>query len=208
MNSEQYCFCDLAPLYALDLLNGPERNWVEQQIMEDPALAEELAEYERAVTALPYGAPTVEIADNLKQRLFENLELDPPETIAEVSVPQGPELFWTVRAQEIVWQPHPVPGVEVSIFYTDPVRRRLSGLFKAEPGMQYPLHRHAEVEEIYMLSGDLIIGEQVYGAGDYIRSHPGSMHNPHTSTGCMFFFQTSMDDEYFKTNSELRSTVQ
>jgi quercetin dioxygenase-like cupin family protein len=206
MNSEQYCFCDLAPLYALDLLNGPERDWVEQQIMADPALAEELAEYEVAVTALPYGVPTVAIADDLKQRLFENLELAPPEAIAEVSVPQSPELFWTVRAREIVWQPHPVPGVEVSIFYTDPVKRKLSGLFKAEPGMQYPWHRHAEVEEIYMLSGDLIIGEQVYGAGDYIRSHPGSIHNPRTSTGCMFFFHTSMDDEYFETNSELCST--
>jgi quercetin dioxygenase-like cupin family protein len=212
MNSEQYCFCDLAPLYVLDLLSQPERDWVEQQIIEDPALAEELSQYEVAATALPYSISPMAIADNLKERLFDQLELPPPETRTEesvrASVPQNSELFWTVRAQEIEWQSHPVPGVETSIFYTDQVTRRISGLFKAEPGMQYPLHRHAEVEEIYMLSGDLIIGEQVYGAGDYIRSHPGSIHNPYTRTGCMFFFHTSMDDDYFETDSERFSTSQ
>ncbi len=212
MNSEQYCFCDLAPLYVLDLLSQPERDWVAQQIIEDPALAEELAQYEMAATALPYSLPPLAIADNLKERLFTQLELPPPETQTEVSVrasvPQNSEAFWTVRAQEVEWQSHPVPGVEISIFYTDQVARRISGLFRAEPGMQYPPHRHAEVEEIYMLSGDLIIGEQVYGAGDYIRSHPGSIHSPYTKTGCMFFFHTSMDDDYFETDAELFSTSQ
>jgi quercetin dioxygenase-like cupin family protein len=205
MNSEQYCFCDLAPLYALDLLNGPERDWVEQQIIADPALAEELAEYEVAVTALPYGAPTVAIADDLKGRLFEKLELGSPERVAEASAPQRPRPFWTIRAQDIAWQPHTVPGVEVSIFHTDPVARIVSGLLKAEPGVQYPLHRHAAVEEIYMLSGDLVVGEQVYGAGDYLRSHPGSVHNPYSTTGCMFFFHTSMDDEFLEPTPELAS---
>jgi quercetin dioxygenase-like cupin family protein len=212
MNSEQYCFCNLAPLYVLDLLSKPERDWVEQQIIEDPALAEELSQYEMAATALPYSISPMAIADNLKERLFEQLELPPLDTRTEASkktsVPQNPGSFWTVRAQEIEWQPHTVPGVKISILYTDQVARRISGLFKAEPGMQYPPHRHADVEEIYMLSGDLIIGEQVYGAGDYIRSHPGSIHNPHTQTGCMFFFHTSIDDDYFETDSELFSTSQ
>jgi hypothetical protein len=203
MNPEQFCFCDLAPLYVLDQLSDPERLWVEQQIVEYPELGEELAEYERAVSTLPYTLPSVVIADNLKGRLFEKLELNLPEKSPERAVPQSPESFLTIRAQDIKWQPHPVPGVEVSIFYTDPVSHRVSGLLKAEPGMQYPLHRHAAVEEIYMISGDLVVGEQVYGAGDYIRSHPSSVHNPHSVTGCVFFFHSSMDDEFLEPVAEL-----
>jgi ChrR Cupin-like domain len=46
------------------------------------------------------------------------------------------------------------------------------------------------------LEGDLVIGNEVYGAGDYIRSSPGSSHAPYTNGGCRFFFHASMDDEY------------
>jgi anti-sigma factor ChrR (cupin superfamily) len=101
-----------------------------------------------------------------------------------------------MRSQNFPWKPHSTPGVQVAILYTDPIKRELSGLLKAAPGVRYPLHRHAAIEEIYMLEGDLIVADQVYGAGDYLRSHPGSMHAPHTEGGCMFFFRTSMDDEY------------
>jgi anti-sigma factor ChrR (cupin superfamily) len=195
-----YCFCELAPLYAIGLLNESEREWVEQQIEETPELAEELAQYQAAVTTLPYSLPPVALDNGLKGRLFNRLGLTLPQEEAplakEHSEKNNP--FLTVRFQDIEWQAHSVPGVEISVFYTDTEARRISGILKAAAGMRYPLHRHAEVEEIYMMSGDLIIGDEVYGAGDYIRSHPSSVHAPHTRDGCMFFFNTSMDDEYFE----------
>lgn len=205
MNSTHYCFCELAPLYALDLLNKDERNWVEAQLVETPELAEELIEYQVAANALPYAIESMELDSGLKGRLFDRLELDPPEDCALVNEPVSPNNnpFSSIRFQDIAWQSHPVPGVEISIFYTDLVSRRTSGILKASPGMKYPLHRHGGVEEIYMISGDLTIGNEKYGAGDYIRSHPGSVHNPHSRDGCLFFFNTSMDDKYFETVNEL-----
>lgn len=202
MTSAHPCFCELAPLYVLNLLDEAERTWVEQQILDTPELAEELAQYREAATALPYSAAPVAIADDLKGRLFDALELPPPEAVPPSSEAPTNNPFLTVRFQDIEWKPHPVPGVEVSVFYTDVVARRISGILKAAPGMQYPLHRHAGVEEIYMISGDLRIGTEVYGAGDYIRSQPGSAHAPHSREGCVFFFNTSMDDEYFEAASE------
>jgi hypothetical protein len=198
MNSARQCFCDLAPLYVLDLLDEAERDWVEGQILENPELAEELLQYEVAATALPYGVQLAEVADDLEGRLFDALNLAPPEDTPVAEASNHNQLF-TVRFQDIKWKAHPVPGVEVSIFYTDRMARRISGVLKASPGMQYPLHRHRGTEEIYMMSGDLRIGTQMYGAGDYIRSHPGSVHAPYSRDGCMFFFNTSMDDEYFET---------
>ena len=53
-----------------------------------------------------------------------------------------------------------------------------------------------EVDTSPLLEGDLVIGEEVFGAGDYIRSLSDSGHAPYTEGGCRFFFHTSLDDEY------------
>lgn len=195
MATDDYCFCELAPLYAIDALSPGEREWVEQQVSACPELAEELTAYQTAVTALPYAAttpPEASFNPNLKARLFErlDLELSPP------LEPAAPPRAAAIRAQDLDWQPHPTPGVMVAILHRDEVKREIVGVLRAEPGVQYPLHRHAAFEEIFMMAGDLIVGNEVYGAGDYIRSTPGSSHAPYTTGGCRFFFRTSMDDEY------------
>lgn len=193
------CFCELVPLYALDLLPESERAWVEQEVAQCPELAEELAEYQLAVTAVAYDVPDLPMATGLKNQLFDRLGLDAPppsplpETISPNLIATG---YSAIRSQDLNWQPHPTPGVSVAIVHRDEVTRELVGFLKAEPGVCYPFHRHAAIEEIFMMEGDLVVGDQVYGAGDYIRSLPGSSHAPYTDGGCRFFFHTSMDDEY------------
>jgi ChrR Cupin-like domain len=198
MNSENHCFCELAPLYVLDSLSETERLWVEEKLAESPELREELAQYETAITALPYTVPILPMANNLKDRLFARLDLEPITTQPNENPASESILSSTmmaVRMQDVQWQPHFVPGAEVAILHTDLIKREIVGLFRAVPGMNYTLHRHAATEEIYMLQGDLVVDDQVYGAFDYIRSEPGSVHAPYTTGGCMFFFRTSMDDE-------------
>ncbi|NJR48725.1 MAG: anti-sigma factor [Leptolyngbyaceae cyanobacterium CSU_1_3] len=79
MNAEDRCFCELAPLYALGLLDESQRRWVEEQVAASPDLAVELAELEASVAALSYGVDEISIAPDLKHRLFEQLEqVDPP----------------------------------------------------------------------------------------------------------------------------------
>lgn len=105
----------------------------------------------------------------------------------------------TVRGRDLDWQPYRVPGVSVAPLYVDLAKREVTALLKAEPGAAYPIHRHAAHEEIYMLDGDLRIGSEVYGAGDYIRSRQGTVHELSTTVdGCMFLVRTSLDDEYFQ----------
>ncbi|MBL1179033.1 cupin domain-containing protein [Pantanalinema sp. GBBB05] len=194
MTTEKYCFCELAPLYAIDQLSEEERGWVEQQIVECPDLAEELIGYQLGMTAMAYTVPSLPMDSTLKDRLFDQLELDPAQSTV---LPQYSFVsYQAIRSQELNWQPHPTPGVEVAIVHTDEMKREIVGFLRAEPGVHYPLHRHAAIEEIFMLEGDLVVGNEVYGAGDYIRSHPGSTHAPYTIGGCRFFFHTSMDDEY------------
>jgi ChrR Cupin-like domain len=201
MNIENNCFCELAPLYVLGLLSEVEKSWVEQQLAEHPELFEELVEYETAVTAIPYSIPIVPMAENIKQRLFASLELEPsapqpkPEPLSEIIENILPSVL-AIRKEDVRWQPRRTPGVEIAILHRDESKREIVGLFRAAAGVRYPLHQHATGEDIYMLEGDLVFGDEVYGAFDYIRSEPGSMHLPYTIGGCMFFFRTSMDDKY------------
>ena len=194
MNPED-CFCDLAPLYALEVLGEADRRWVEQQIA-DLELAAELADLQAAVGSIAYSAPATPIASNLKQRLFQRLELDRAEPVAESIASPLPNPSRAVRSQDLKWRPYRIPGVQVARLHADPKTREVAAVLRAEAGVCYPTHRHATFEEIYMLSGDLTIGDQVYGPGDYIRSESGSLHAPSTRDGCMFFIRTSLDDEY------------
>jgi anti-sigma factor ChrR (cupin superfamily) len=201
MNDNHRCFCELAPLYALDLLDLEERLWVETQVVECPDLAEELASYQTAVNLMPYGAEPIPMAADLKDRLFDRidaasdsqLDLDPVDSISET--PPEPTMV-AIRSIDLQWKPHRMPGVTVAVLFIDLVSRMRNLVVKADAGVVYPFHRHQGIEEIYMLEGELAIDGEVYLAGDYIRSYPNTIHAPSTSTGCMFLIRACMDDKY------------
>jgi anti-sigma factor ChrR (cupin superfamily) len=202
--NDHRCFCELAPLYALDLLDLEQRLWVEAQVVECPELAEELASYQAAVGVIPYSAPVVSMAADLKARLFDRLDAPAESQLgldAAVVQPQIPSLESTpatiaIRSGELAWQPYRTAGVEVAVLFIDPLNRMCSAIVKAADGVIYPLHQHQEIEEIYMLEGELEIDGQVYLAGDYIRSFPHSIHPPATTKGCKFLIRACIDDNY------------
>jgi hypothetical protein len=197
INDDHRCFAELAPLYALDLLELEERLWVEAQVLACPDLAEELTTYQTVVGLVPYGAPIVTIAADLKDRLFDRLGLDPVEAVPNSSPVLTPDLkMVAIRSADLDWQPRRIEGVQAVVLFRDEVSRTQHLVVKAAAGVVYPLHQHAGIEEIYMLEGELIIDDQVYLAGDYIRSYPNSIHAPFTNTGCMFLIRACIDDNY------------
>ncbi|WP_310425629.1 cupin domain-containing protein [Chamaesiphon sp. VAR_48_metabat_135_sub] len=197
MKDDHRCFCELAPLYALNLLDLEERLWVEAQVLECPDLAEELAGYQTAVGTIPYGAEPMPMATDLKDRLFDRLGLDPVESVPENPPALTPALkMFAIKAENMQWKPHRMEGVEVVVLFIDEINRMRNLLVKAAAGVTYPLHQHHGIEEIYMLEGELVLDGEVYLAGDYIRSYPNSIHAPSTSTGCMFLIRACIDDNY------------
>ncbi len=202
---ETPCFCDLAPLYALGVLDHESRQWVEQQIADSPELAAELAQYQIAVTAMPYGVealPSIDQMQVIKGKLFDRLQLDLPAQPALTPSPAAVAAssfvpFFTMRSAGLQWEKSGIPKVETATLYQDAAKREKTGLLRAEPDMHYPAHHHGGVEEIYMLSGDLTLEGVTYYAGDYIRSAAGSDHAAaYSAEGCMFFFRSSLDDRY------------
>jgi hypothetical protein len=199
MENQSFCLCDLAPFHALKLLSEAEQLWVNEQLKLEPAWVSELEEFQDAVTALAYGAPDVAPAPTLKARLFERIGEPLPDTAPSPPPSPAHTPLWAFQEKDLRWQPHPVPGVEVAIMHLDKASRTVVGMLRAQPGLHYPMHRHAGLEEIYMLHGDLRVGDVVYGPGDYLRSASGSSHGPTSEGGCQFFFRACLDDEFLET---------
>ena len=79
-----------------------------------------------------------------------------------------------------------MPGVRIRVLHADLQQMRMTALMKVEPGARYPSHTHNQVEECYVLEGDLDFGDYQLFAGDYLRLPAGTTHSESTSiSGCV-----------------------
>ena len=87
------------------------------------------------------------------------------------------------------------PGIWCQLLATDAERDRVSMLVRLAPGVVYPPHTHAGVEELHLLDGELWIDERKLFAGDFNRAEPGSSDRQVWSeTGCTCVLITSPSD--------------
>ncbi|MCC3606589.1 MAG: cupin domain-containing protein [Microcoleus sp. PH2017_29_MFU_D_A] len=181
----------LAALQALDTLDESERRVLAEKLQASPELQSELAAFETAISAIAYTAPAVPVAPDLKNRLFQRLAELPMVTPPAENNP--PSLI--VRSQNVKWRPYSVPGISIGKLYLDKKKREITCLMRLEPGVTFPLHRHADSEEVFVLEGDLTVEGEVCYQGDYIRSVPGSIHSPVTEGGCLLLIKSSTNNE-------------
>jgi anti-sigma factor ChrR (cupin superfamily) len=101
---------------------------------------------------------------------------------------RGEELpgTFTSRAADAVWR-EMLPGLECRVLRRDEAKRRQTMLVRMRPGAIYPQHGHDDQdEEIFILEGDLVIGELVLGAGDFHMALAERVHPEHKSRkGCV-----------------------
>jgi anti-sigma factor ChrR (cupin superfamily) len=103
-----------------------------------------------------------------------------------------------VGSRWLDWQPGNAPGVEVKILSLDKERGYYTTLVRMAPGASLAPHRHAGVEESYVMEGELIVSGVPMRSGDYCRADAGSLHaSVTTKTGCVFIAVASMRDEWF-----------
>jgi anti-sigma factor ChrR (cupin superfamily) len=87
------------------------------------------------------------------------------------------------------------PGIACQLFATDSENDRVSMLVRLAPGVEYPAHTHAGVEELHLLQGELWIDERQLHPGDYNRAEPGTADKRVWSeTGCTCVLMTSTRD--------------
>ena len=114
------------------------------------------------------------------------------------------EIAWEEGSQSMVpgsrqWREPPwqevAPGISCKLLATDTEHHRVSMLVRLAPGAHYPPHRHAGVEELHLLDGELWIDERKLYPGDYNRGQPGSGdRRVWSETGCTCVLVTSTKD--------------
>jgi anti-sigma factor ChrR (cupin superfamily) len=106
----------------------------------------------------------------------------------------------TDDATESRWEDEPawhtvVPGLRYKLLAKDEEMRRTSLLVHLDPGVEYPPHTHAGLEELHLLDGELWIDDRKLYPGDYNRAEPGTADKRVWSeTGCTCVLVTSYDD--------------
>jgi len=102
-----------------------------------------------------------------------------------------PEGRW---ADEPEWK-EVAPGISCKLLATDEANERVSMLVRLAPGVAYPSHSHAGVEELHLLDGELWIDDRKLHPGDYSRAEPGTGDSRVWSeTGCTCMLMTSFRD--------------
>jgi anti-sigma factor ChrR (cupin superfamily) len=125
--------------------------------------------------------PSAPLWERLAQRIAA-------ETGGEPVLPAPP------RWAEPEWK-EPAPGISCQLLATDTEKNRVSMLVRLAPGTEYPPHRHAGVEELHLLHGELMIGDRKLYPGDYNRAEAGTVdHRVWSETGCLCVLLTSFHD--------------
>jgi anti-sigma factor ChrR (cupin superfamily) len=106
----------------------------------------------------------------------------------------APVLPATRQWSEPEWE-EVAPGISTKLLATDTERHRVSMLVRLAPGVDYPPHTHAGVEELHLLDGELWIDDRKLYPGDYNRAEPGTGDKRVWSeTGCTCVLITSTRD--------------
>jgi anti-sigma factor ChrR (cupin superfamily) len=172
-------------LYAAGAMTATERDAFEALLAEGClAFDAELKALDPVVSRLSQAVPAVEPRPATKAALLDRIVADQPRPQPKPDpLPAG---FFIQHAAEAAWRPTKVPGVTMRLMYIDQERQRATACLRMEPGHCYPPHDHHGVEEVFVLEGDLRIGNTILRAGDYQRAEGDTHHeNQWTEGGCM-----------------------
>jgi hypothetical protein len=188
MNAEngQCDHTELVAVYVLQSQPASESAALESHISTCSLCQAELARLRVIVNSFA-GRPTdvLRPSESLRGRLAQRIAAD---TGREACLPELGE--WA----EPQWE-EAAPGLSYKLLATDWEQDRVSMLVRLAPGVEYPAHRHAGVEELHLLEGELWIDERKLYPGDYNRAEPGTADKRVWSeTGCTCVLITSSKD--------------
>lgn len=176
---------ELLALYALDLLDPEQVNYVERAIADDAALAAELLAYREASAELVAAAPPIVPSPELKLRLlasagggrFERFAARFGE-IYDVTIVRAREILGLIE-RPASWGAvgDIAPGSFLVHFDPGPSHAAADcGFVRLAPGATFPLHTHNGEELSLVLCGKLRSGTTVLSIGDELVLPAGSSH--------------------------------
>jgi hypothetical protein len=175
---------DRASELALGALDRDLVPIVQAHIAGCPECEAELTTMSRFVSGLAWWPTDIlRPAPSLWGRLAQRIGLDR----SNVSPPAATQL-------EPDWETV-APGITCKLLASDTDTGNVSMLVRLAPGVAYPPHLHAGVEELHLLDGELWIENRKLVPGDYNRAESGTADvRVWSETGCTCVLVTSSHD--------------
>jgi len=173
--------------YALHVLPADEVHAVEAHIASCPTCRHELTALRPVIDAFDaWPTDVLRPSATLWERLAQRIAPEASQQTAATAAPRWREPKWKEVA----------PGISCKLLATDTQRDRVSMLVRLAPGAEYPPHRHAGIEELHLLHGELWINDRKLFPGDYNHAEPGTSDvRVWSETGCTCVLITSTRDE-------------
>ena len=182
---------ELAPIYALGALDASDQASFERHLHQGcDSCTEDVRSFAEVASLVGESVPA-EPPKHLRDKLLHSITHGP--RVPGILFRQSGLLI--ARSDEFAWQTL-APGILLKTLYQDAARKYHTSLVRMEAGAHYPSHNHAEIEELFMLSGDLHVEGQLMRAGDYCRGDSGSVHGEtFTDAGCLFLLMASQENQ-------------
>lgn len=196
---------ELAALYALSALSGPEMEAVERDHRGHAAFWAEVRSLRDAAAGLAETGPRAKPKRDLWPAIRARVSA-PPESASRAQPLKQPWKRWqadpavascVVNGDDGAFEPTDIEGIRVRRLFVDEPADRVTMLVRMDAGTSYPGHRHGGVEECFVLQGDLCVGAATeLHAGDYQRMDKDSDHAVQsTRAGCLLLITSSRHDE-------------
>ena len=171
-------------LYALGALEGAELAELELHLENGcPLCAEALRGFRQVTDNLLHAAGEVKAPPSLRDRALARVA---SEAALETQPTIDAEGVLFVRSGSLDWQKSPIPGFNSKVLFRDSQRELRTQLVRLAAGAAIPPHLHTDVEELYVLEGELIVNDVVMKSGDYCRAALGTLHRTtHSPNGCV-----------------------
>ena len=177
---------DLVFMYALQALPASEVALVGERLATCAECRQEMEALHPVVDSLSaWPTDVLRPSASLWERLAGRIAAEKGEQPPLPSPPRWAEPEWKEVA----------PGISCKLLATDTEKNRVSMLVRLAPRTEYPPHRHAGLEELHLLHGELMIGDRKLYPGEYNRAEAGSVdHRVWSETGCTCVLVTSYRD--------------
>ena len=172
-----------ASLYALGALTGEERRTFEAELRSNLELRDFVLDLQRTTNLMVLASPKGSLPAGLKDKVMQRIDEGTESNTSSAAALAG--LRFQDAAAQSGWKQLAVPGAYVKVLSIERERVYAVLLGKLDPGVRYPAHVNTGPEDLYILSGDLVIGDRKLVAGGFHHADAGSQHAVnHSVEGC------------------------
>jgi len=180
-----------ASLYVLGALTGAEQQAFGAELRGSAELRDFVFTLQHTTALLAMATPFVRPPRQLKDKVLRRIETaaglvnQPATQHLRVAVASLAGLHFLSADDTVGWKQLPVPGAWIKLLSIERERGYAVLLGKLEPGVRYPAHMNVGPEDLYVLTGDLHVGDRTLRVGDFHHADAGSLHGENYSVeGC------------------------